>query len=285
MQAIVNAAPTSGEGDRVHRMVSAMVTAGIKAGYLTNPGLPEVHWQPGERPVPDPKTTVAGEAAVWVDPAEIPGHDDVHKLGQALNTGRLGDRYELMANAAAYAGPRWGEITALTADQVDPDGRAITVNRKVIEVAGKLYVEAPKARKFRQTIYPRRTPSGYPLAAKMAARIEEARAEQEAGKNPLALLFPSPRFTYWRSSNFNRRVLRPAYLAAGWRDGTEDEGQTGLWTWHSLRHVFCTTALFDWKLDATDISRMAGHSNYRITLDMYVGTTAGVLDRARTATE
>jgi hypothetical protein len=29
----------------------------------------------------------------------------------------------------------------------------------------------------------------------------------------------------------------------------------------------------------------AGHANYRITLDMYVGTTAGVLDRARAATE
>ncbi len=28
-----------------------------------------------------------------------------------------------------------------------------------------------------------------------------------------------------------------------------------------------------------------GHANYRITLDMYVGTTAGVLDRARTATQ
>jgi integrase len=54
---------------------------------------------------------------------------------------------------------------------------------------------------------------------------------------------------------------------------------------HSLRHVFCTTVLFTWKLDATDVSRMAGHANYRITLDMYVGTTAGVLDRARAATE
>jgi len=59
----------------------------------------------------------------------------------------------------------------------------------------------------------------------------------------------------------------------------------GDWVWHSLRHVFCTTALFTWKLDPTDVSRMAGHANYRITLDMYVGTTAGVLDRARSATE
>jgi hypothetical protein len=52
-----------------------------------------------------------------------------------------------------------------------------------------------------------------------------------------------------------------------------------------LRHVFCTTALFTWRLDATDVSRMAGHGSYRITLDMDVGTTAGILDRASKATE
>ena len=150
-----------------------------------------------------------------------------------------------------------------------------------VEVCGHLYIEAPKNRKFRRTIYPRRTPGGYPLAERLAARIEEARAEQEAGSNPLGLIFPSPRGGYWRSSNFNRRILQPAYLQAGWRDAAGN----GTWTWHSLRHVFCTTALFTWKLDPTDVSRMAGHANYRITLDMYVGATAGVLDRARAATE
>ena len=49
--------------------------------------------------------------------------------------------------------------------------------------------------------------------------------------------------------------------------------------------MFCTTALFTWKLDATDVSAMAGHANVRTTLLMYIGTTAGVLDRARKATE
>jgi integrase len=67
-------------------------------------------------------------------------------------------------------------------------------------------------------------------------------------------------------------------------------GRPGSGAWHnpgqhSLRHVFCTTALFVWKLDPTDVSRMAGHANYRTTIDMYVGSTAGVLDRARKATE
>ena len=119
------------------------------------------------------------------------------------------------------------------------------------------------------------------MAERFAAWAEQARAEQQAGISPLGLIFPSPGFRHWRSSNFDRRVLAPAYRAAGWRD----EHGNGAWTWHSLRHVFCTTALFTWKLDATDVSRMAGHANYRITLDMYVGTTAGVLDRARTATQ
>ena len=280
-QKIVNAAPTAGEGDRVHRMVSALVTAGIDAGYLTSPRLARVHWQAGDRPLPTPAVSVAGESALWVDPAEIPSATDVSGLGRALATGQRGNLYELMACVTAYSGLRWGEIAALTIGQVSHARREIRVDRKVVEVGGHLYIEAPKNRKFRRTIYPRRTPGGYPLAERLTARIEEARAEQEAGSNPLGLVFPSPRGGYWRSSNFNRRVLQPAYLEAGWRDA----GGNGTWTWHSLRHVFCTTALFAWKLDPTDVSRMAGHANYRITLDMYVGATAGVLDRARAATE
>jgi integrase len=281
MQAIVNAAPTAGEGDRVAAMISALVTAGINGGYLANPRLAKVHWQAGGRPLPAPQVTVAGEPRSWVDPAGIPSDDDVSKLGQALAAGRHGDRAELMAATAAYSGLRWGELAALTTAQVNEAARVITVDRKVIEVAGRLYLEAPKGRKSRRTIYPRRTPGGYPLAERLAAWIEAARAEQHAGTNPPGLIFPTPAGKAWRSSNFSRRALRPANLAAGWRDA--DGG--GTWTWHSLRHVFCTTALFTWKLEATDVSIMAGHANVRTTLLMYVGTTVGVLDRARTATE
>jgi integrase len=279
MQEIVNAAPTAGEGDRVHRMISALVSVGLESGYLANPRLAKVHWQPGDRPLPAARVSTAGESGLWVDPAEIPSDSDIGRLRRALAAGRHGERDELMADVAAYSGLRWGELTALTIGQVDTGSRVITVDRKVVEVAGHLYVEAPKNRKFRRTIYPRRTPAGYPLAGRLAARLGAARTEQDAGTNPLGLVFPSPAGKHWRSSNFQRNVLKRAYAAAGWRGGG------GRWTWHSLRHVFCTTALFTWKLDPTDVSRMAGHANYRITLDMYVGSTAGVLDRARTATE
>ncbi len=55
MQQIVNAAPTPGEGDRVQGMISALVSAGIDGGYLTNPRLKQVHWQAGDRPLPPPR--------------------------------------------------------------------------------------------------------------------------------------------------------------------------------------------------------------------------------------
>ncbi len=218
MQQAVNAAPTAGEGARLHRCLSAMVTAGITGGYLTNPRLREVHWQAGNRPAPGPQVSMQGESAQFVDPSEIPAAADVARLGQALAAGRRGDLHELMANTAAYTGLRQGELFALTTGQIDPAARVIDVDRKVIEVSGKLLTGAPKGRKRRKTIYPARTPQGYPLADKIAARIQAARAEREAGTNPLGLMFPSPRGTYWRSSNFDRRVLAPAYLAAGWRD-------------------------------------------------------------------
>jgi len=70
-QAIVNAAPTVGEGDRVRGMVSAMVSAGIEGGYLASRRLAKVHWQAGGRTMPSPEVQVAGESALWVGPAGV----------------------------------------------------------------------------------------------------------------------------------------------------------------------------------------------------------------------
>ena len=227
--------------------------------------------------------SIAGESAQFVDPAEIPADADVARLGRALARARYGDLGELMANTAAYTGLRQGELFALTTGQIAADARVIAVDRKVVEVGGKLFLEAPKGRKRRSTIYPVRTPAGYPLGGQIAARAEQARAERDADTNPLALMFPSPRGGVLGGPlSFYCRILAAAYRAAGWRDA-EKSGKT--WTWHSLRHVFCTAALFSWRLELTDVSCMAGHANVRVTLDMYVGATAGILDRARTATK
>lgn len=131
MQRIVSSAPTAGEGKRVQGMISALVAAGIAGGYLASPRLKEVHWQAGDRPLPAPQVSVAGESPLLVDPAEIPAAADVARLGQALAAGRHGERDELMASTAAYSGLRWGELTALTAGQIDPAARVIAVRARL----------------------------------------------------------------------------------------------------------------------------------------------------------
>ena len=78
-----------------------------------------MRWQAGDRPLPAPRVSTAGESALWVDPAEIPAGGDIGTLGRALAAGRHGERDELMAHTAAYSGLRWGELTALTIGQVD----------------------------------------------------------------------------------------------------------------------------------------------------------------------
>ena len=219
MQKAVNAAPTAGEGARLRRALSAMVTAGIAAGYLTSPRLREVHWQPAGRARPRP----AGHPARGIRAVRRPRPDPVRRRRRparpALAAGRRGDLHELMAYTAAYSGLRQGELFALTAGQVDPAARVIDVDRKVIEVAGQLTGGAPKGRKRRKTIYPARTPAWLP------ARREDRRPHR-GGPGRAGRRMPTrpgccspPRGTWWRSSNFDRRVLAPAYHR-GWRDQT-----------------------------------------------------------------
>jgi hypothetical protein len=86
-------------------MISALVTAGIDAGYLVNSRLAKVHWQAGDRPLPAPAVSVAGELAQWVDPAEIPS--DVARRGQAGRRGAPGtatSSWPALPPAAACAG-------------------------------------------------------------------------------------------------------------------------------------------------------------------------------------
>ena len=117
-----------------------------------------------------------------------------------------------MACFAAYTGLRWGELAALTIGQINPAARTVTVDRKVIEIGGTLYVEAPQGPRNSGAPSTPPAPPGDmgPLADMIAARIEAAQAAQHAGTSPLGLVFASPRGRHWRSSN-----LRPARPGTG----------------------------------------------------------------------
>ena len=192
MQQAVNAAPTAGEGARLHRCLSAMVTAGITGGYLTNPRLRQVHWQPAARPAPGPQVSMQGEAAQFVDPSEIPAAADVARLGQALAHGRRGDLHELMANTAAYTGLRQGELFALTTAQIDPAARVIDVDRKVIEVAGTAAHRRAQGPQAPQDHLPSPHPAGLPAGRQDHGPHPSRPSRAESRRQPARADVPLP---------------------------------------------------------------------------------------------
>ena len=131
-----------------------------------------------------------------------------------------------MANIAAYSGLRWGELAALTIRQVDTGTRVITVDRKVVEVAGHLYVEAPKCRKFRRTIYPRRTPGRLPAGRaarrpdrggprRAGSRHQPARADLPLARGASTGGRPTSTAASWPARLPGGRVARRATATAG----------------------------------------------------------------------
>jgi len=180
MQTIVNAASTPGEGDRVQGMISALVTAGLQGGYLTSARLAKAHWQAGDRPMPPPRVTVAGESALWVDPAEVPADVDVARLGQALATGRHGDRDELMASTAAYSGLRWGELAALTIPRSTRPGASLQWTARWSKSPG---ISMSRRRRTASTAG-RSTPAARPLATRSPTGLPLASSRPASSRPP-----------------------------------------------------------------------------------------------------
>jgi hypothetical protein len=113
MQAIVNAAPTTREGDRVAATISAPVGAGIDGSYLANLALRKCGGRPATACYPHRRLPWPGSRQRGSPPA-VPSDDDISKLGQALAIGRHGDRDGLMACTAVSSGLRWGGLATLT---------------------------------------------------------------------------------------------------------------------------------------------------------------------------
>ena len=85
--------------------------------------------------MPAPRVTVAGESALWVDPAEIPADDDIGKLGRALAAGRRASAFgysDLGARTVHLALNPYGVGVRESRDSAEhPASLAIAVPRKL----------------------------------------------------------------------------------------------------------------------------------------------------------
>lgn len=206
-----------------------------------------------------------GEAEEYVADEDAPSAAEVSKLSRAL--GCLCPQWgELAPELAANCGPRWGEQFQLTSHdvhlegcaqhqqphihvrwQVNPGGSAKDPLRRRCR---------PKGNKTRLIPIPSRSFTGYPLREAVRARVAAALAEQQAGTNPEALLFPAVRGGLLWYSGFEADLLRPAMRQAGWplKPWTQThevwsptdrkyhlqvrQRTLAVKPWHSLRHRF-----------------------------------------------
>jgi integrase len=271
-QRIIDRAPSPSVAQHLRRCLSGVVNAGLEEGHLLlrQDVLRGVRWNPPEG-VTRPGPEGLGRA---ITEAEIPTTAAVHALAAA--TARRGRQLwwrELEILLVAYSGLRWGEHVALTADRIDPARRRIVVDTQVVETRSTLKLALPKGRRRRVTMFPAVTPGGVDLAALVDKRL----AELGSGE----LVFPAPMGGWLRRSNYGRNTWDPSAAEIGW---PREDGHWR-WTFHSLRHVFATWALNQPGMRIEDVSRLLGHSNIRVTQDIYIHVHGDLYQRFYDATD
>lgn len=166
-------------------------------------------------------------------------HAQVHAVAESMEP----DARALFL-VLAYAGPRWGEATALQVHDVDLLRSRMYVRRAFSDVGGRLELGTTKSHATRTL----------PLPLFLRAELEPLLI----GKSTTDLLFSGPEGGPWRNSNFRSRRFNPAFERAGLPPMRI----------HELRHTAASLAV-QAGANVKAIQRMLGHSTAAMTLDVY----------------
>lgn len=88
-----------------------------------------------------------------------------------------------------------------------------------------------------------------PIGKTVAEILARQKGESEM------FVFPSPTGWTWEANNFRRRVWRPLFDRAGLED----------FTWHDLRHTFCSRLVMA-GASLANVRELAGHRSFEMTL-------------------
>ena len=265
--------------------VGKMLSWGYDEGYMPQPRSALVKALP--------KTAKAdhgrahGESHVFIEPTLIPSPDDCRAVAEAMERvggKKHGERGWLMVALASSSGLREGELFDLRHNRLRFKQGEIRVLTQVVRLKGKgAIITPPKWGRTRTTLLSKDTIWGEPLAERLEAYVE--------GMGPDDIVFSAARGGWLHPSNFARDLWDPARLSCPEWDAE--------WTWHNLRHAFCSHLLSSWPeeraedgtvirhakiaADPHDVSLAAGHRDSGVTLGMYVSATKGTTSRLAAA--
>lgn len=159
--------------------------------------------------------------------------------------------YDLMVILAGVCGPRWGELTALTVDDVTlGDKPSLLINKAFSDVSGTLHLGDTK------TFEDRLVPMPRIVASKVEKHIESVEGEK---------LFTSSNGFVLRGSNFRQRYWNAAIAEAKRLDVSFPN-----LTFHGLRHTAVSLAIKG-GANIKVVQAIAGHKTATVTLDTYAG--------------
>lgn len=160
--------------------------------------------------------------------------------------------FELFVMLAGTCGLRWGEITALTYDDLDLGNLpAVAVRRAYSEVGGQLFLGPTKGGESRTV----------PLPRLIAQRLEKREPETADGGR----IFSGGRGSALRNNTWTRRHYSPAIARAAELDSSFPRP-----TFHDLRHTAVSLTI-SIGANVRVVQRIAGHASATMTLDTYAG--------------
>lgn len=294
LRAFVDTAGTPGRGRHLLKVAATLLRWGWRCGYLTAAQADldgAVAWSPppGVAVAPRPSRRVLASLHATTPTGarggEVPTFDQIGDWAAAC--AGLDPFGEGIVHAGACLGLRISELVLLTADPrtalagmgnyVDIAAGEVRVRRQADAAGG---TKAPKGTKVRDVIVPpaHLTGTGFDLRAWLAARCRVALAEQDAGCNDQALVFPSPTGRRWSTDNLRTRVMTPASDTLGWTMGSYTTG-TGKtitprrFTPHSLRDRYATTAINLWRYTEQQLLEQGGWEDPETVRRYYAGVT------------
>ncbi len=188
--------------------------------------------------------------------------DEVVRLLEAAR----GSRYLPVLTLIAATGVRKGEALALTWADVDLDRRLMRIRGTLSRVSGELVVTSPKTSHSRRVL---------PLTSGMIALLTAHRAAQDLERVNAHNLWRERGFVFATETGAPldpRNVLR-ALTTAARKAGLADV------TVHTLRHS-AATAMLESGVHPKAVSELLGHSDIRITADVYGHVSTAIAEAA-----
>jgi integrase len=244
---------------RSYRQLGRMLQYAVDSGYLASNAArnPKVNNVKRPEPVREPAALTARQLHLLANECALGGDEDggAHAL------------YAPMILFAGTTGLRWGEIAGLRSDAVSfGDRPAVVVRTSLVPVAGRL--------EFRET-----TKGGKPRTVPVPASVASMLRERVLALAPSALIFTAPSGAPLRSSNFSRRVLKPAIQRCQSKDATFPPI-----VFHDLRRTAVSLANSA-GANVKIIQQIAGHQSAVTTLDVYAQLFADDLQASARAVD